>query len=209
MKKIAKAILAMMILVVGYYLFMVGVSKEWINSWCQKKYCLDLLSLGEYLSISIAAIGLVFVVQSLDGWKEQDKFFNARNICNQLMNFQTLCELDLLLLIDQKQNEMDLLASLKEQKKILQRAFFELELFKIDRELGEKLQQSNYLYKNELKDAYKILNKCLHKMYSNIENQENNFKNIQSFLNRNIRDEMKEVSSTLHEINENLNKKAR
>jgi len=125
------------------------------------------------------------------------------------MNFQTLCELDLLLLIDQKQNEMDLLASLKEQKKILQRAFFELELFKIDRELGEKLQQSNYLYKNELKDAYKILNKCLHKMYSNIENQENNFKNIQSFLNRNIRDEMKEVSSTLHEINENLNKKAR
>ena len=46
-------------------------------------------------------------------------------------------------------------------------------------------------------------------MYSNIENQENNFKNIQSFLNRNIRDEMKEVSSTLHEINENLNKKAR
>lgn len=209
MKKIAKAILAMMILVVGYYLFMVVVSKGWMNSWCQKKYCLDLLSLGEYLSISIAAIGLVFVVQSLEGWKEQDKFFNARNICNQLINFQKLCELDLLLLIDQKKSEMDLLVSLKEQKKFLQRAFFELELFKIDRELGEKLQQSNCLYKNELKDAYKILNKCLHKMYSNIENQENNFKNIQSFLHRNIRDEMKEVSNTLHEINENLNKKAR
>jgi hypothetical protein len=208
MNKTAKAILAMMILITGYYSFMVAVLKGWMASWCQKIYCLDFLSFGEYLSISIAIIGLVFVIKSLDGWKEQDKFLNARNICNQLINFQTLCELDLLILIGQKQNEMDLLASLEEQKKLLQKAFFELELFKIDRELGEKLEQSNFLCKNELKDAYKILNKCLHKMYSDIENQENNFKNIQSFLNIAIRNDIKEVSKKLNKINEQLNHQA-
>lgn len=208
MNKTAKAVLAMMILIMGYYLFTVGVSKGWMDSWCQKIYCLDLLSLGEYLSISIAIIGLVFVIKSLNSWKEQDKFLNARNICNQLINFQTLCELDLLILIGQKQKEMDLLASLEEQKKFLQKAFFELELLKIDRELGEKLEQSNFLYKNELKDAYKILNKCLHKMYSDIESQANNFKNIQSFLRIAIRDDIKEVSNKLNKINEQLNHQA-
>ena len=208
MNKTTKAILVMMILIIGYYLFMVGVWKGWMDSWCQKKYCLDLLSFDEYLSISIAIIGLVLVIKSLDGWKEQDKFLNARNICNQLINFQTLCELDLLILIGQKQKEMDLLASLEEQKKFLQKAFFELELFKVDRELGEKLEQSNFLCKNELKDAYKILNKCLHRMYSDIDNQANNFKNIQSFLHIAIRDDIREVSKKLNKINEQLNHQA-
>ena len=66
MNKTAKAILAMMILITGYYSFMVAVLKGWMASWCQKIYCLDLLSFGEYLSISIAIIGLVFVIKSLE-----------------------------------------------------------------------------------------------------------------------------------------------
>ncbi|KCX86264.1 hypothetical protein J568_4347, partial [Acinetobacter baumannii 6112] len=76
------------------------------------------------------------------------------------------------------------------------------------RELGEKLEQSNFLCKNELKDAYKILNKCLHRMYSDIDNQANNFKNIQSFLHIAIRDDIREVSKKLNKINEQLNHQA-
>jgi len=148
-----------------------------------------------------------FVVQSLDAWKEQDKFLNARNICNQLIKFQDLCEFDLILLIQEKQNEINQLASLEEQRKFLKNTFFELGLFQINQELDERLRQSNCLYKSELNEIYKVLNQCLNKMFTNIENEKRSFHNIDSFLNRAIRDDIKEVNNKLMQITQKLNKK--
>ncbi|KCX81721.1 hypothetical protein J568_4593 [Acinetobacter baumannii 6112] len=45
-------------------------------------------------------------------------------------------------------------------------------------------------------------------MYSDIDNQANNFKNIQSFLHIAIRDDIREVSKKLNKINEQLNHQA-
>ncbi|CDG75853.1 hypothetical protein J671_2521 [Acinetobacter sp. 1130196] len=207
MKKIFITTFLVIVLLLGYYVAMVGVLKGWMNNFCQRKYCLEFLSLGDYLSILIAVIGLVFVVQSLDAWKEQDKFLNARNICNQLIKFQDLCEFDLILLIQEKQNEINQLASLEEQRKFLKNTFFELGLFQINQELDERLRQSNCLYKSELNEIYKVLNQCLNKMFTNIENEKRSFHNIDSFLNRAIRDDIKEVNNKLMQITQKLNKK--
>ena len=207
MKKIFITTFLVILLLLSYYIAMVGILKGWMNNFCQRKYCLEFLSLGDYVSILIAVIGLVFVVQSLDGWKEQDKFLNARNICNHLIRFKKLCEFELILLILERRNEMNQIASLDEQKKFLKYIFFELELFKINKELGEMLYQSNCLYKRELQEIYKVLNQCLHKIFTNIENEKRSFHNIDSVLNIAIRDDVKEVNAKLMKINQKLNKK--
>lgn len=67
------------ILSIGVYYFLVqGI--EWIwSSVCAKHYCMKTLSLAEFLAIEAALIGLYFVVSSLDAWKHQDKYNNAKN----------------------------------------------------------------------------------------------------------------------------------
>jgi len=82
-----------------------------------------------------------------------------------------------------------------------------LGLFQINQELDERLRQSNCLYKSELNEIYKVLNQCLNKMFTNIENEKRSFHNIDSFLNRAIRDDIKEVNNKLMQITQKLNKK--
>lgn len=44
-------------------------------------------------------------------------------------------------------------------------------------------------------------------MFTNIENEKRSFHNIDSFLNRAIRDDIKEVNNKLMQITQKLNKK--
>lgn len=130
MKIMLKVLALMLTAIIGYYYFMIGISNGWISSLCQNVYCLDLLPLADYLAISLAMISLFFVIQSLDGWKKQDKFFNARNLCNQLIQFKNLFK-DFLTLVNVKQSEVDSLVSLEEQKKLLKSVVVELGMLKV------------------------------------------------------------------------------
>jgi len=186
---------------------MVAILKGMMNDFCQKKYCFDLLDLSDYLSISIALVGLVFVVKSLDSWKEQDKFFNARNLCNKLTTLIGLCDIQLLILIDRKEREVSSLP-LEEQKKALLHVFFELQLFRLIEEIHKILKHSNYFYKEDFHEIYSELNKKIHAMYNIIENEKTGFKNTQTALHRATRNEFQELNKKLSNINQRLDKKA-
>lgn len=207
MKKIVVAICLMFFLILVYYLLMVGISKGFMNDFCHERYCFDFLDLSDFLAISIALIGLVYVIRSLDSWKEQDKFFNARNLCNQLKSLKRLCEVDLLCLINQKEQEI-LSLPLEKQREALLKIFFELQLFVLSDEISKSLINSNYLYTNDFKEIYSKLNKKLHAMYNMIENEKKSFKNIHGFLHISIRDEFEKLGTELSKINKELNKKA-
>lgn len=207
MKKIVIAIIVMIFLILGYYLLMVGISKGLMNDFCHERYCLDFLDLSDYLAISIASIGLVYVIRSLDSWKEQDKFFNARNLCNKLTSLKDLCDIELLILIDQKEREVSSL-SLEEQRKALLNIFFEIQLFRLSGEISQILIHSNYFYKKDFNDIHNELDRKIHAMYRIIENEEKSFKNIQTVLHRAIRNEFQELNRKLLSINQNLDKKA-
>ena len=207
MKKIIIGLVVISLLIFGYYFFMVAILKGMMNDFCQKKYCFDLLDLSDYLSISLALVGLVFVVKSLDSWKEQDKFFNARNLCNKLTSLKDLCDIQLLILIDQKEHEVRSLP-LEEQRKALLNIFFEIQLFRLSEEISNILRHSNYLYKEDFNGIYSELNTKIHAMYNIIENEKKSFKNIQAVLHIAIRNEFLNLSKKLFSINQRLDKKA-
>ena len=207
MKKILIGLVVMILLIFSYYLLMVAILKGMMNDFCQKKYCFDLLDLSNYLSISIALVGLVFVVKSLDSWKEQDKFFNARNLCNKLTTLKDLCDIQLLILIDQKEREVSSFP-LEEQRKALLNIFFEMQLFRLSEEISKILMHSNYFYKEDFNGIYSELNRKIHDMYNIIENEKKSFKNIQTVLHQAIRNEFQELNKKLFSINQRLDKKA-
>ncbi|TCB55552.1 hypothetical protein [Acinetobacter terrae] len=95
MKTKTKGILAAIgfICSIGAYYYL-SLAIEWIwSDICAKHYCMKTLSLAEFLSIEAAAIGVYFVVTSLDDWKHQDKYNNAKNriaILNQLQPMITI-----------------------------------------------------------------------------------------------------------------------
>lgn len=207
MKKIIIGLVVMILLIFGYYLLMVAILKGMMNDFCQRKYCFDLLDLSDYLSISMALVGLVFVVKSLDSWKEQDKFFNARNLCNKLTTLKDLCDIQFLILIDQKEREVSSLP-LEEQREALLKIFFEMKLFGLSEEISKILMHSNYFYKEDFNEIYSELNRKIHAMYNIIENEKKSFKNIQTVLHRAIRNEFQELNKKLFSINQRLDKKA-
>ncbi|WP_421833026.1 hypothetical protein ACOQNK_17735 [Acinetobacter baumannii] len=60
-----------------YYFLFVAVEKNSISI-CANFYCLELIPIGDFIAIYIAIVGLFFVVSSLNDWKVQDKYNNAK-----------------------------------------------------------------------------------------------------------------------------------
>ena len=208
MKKIIIAIVSTVLLIIGYYAFMIFASKEWMTNLCQEKYCLELLPLSDYLSISIAVIGLVFVIQSLDAWKEQNNFINARNICNKLMNFHYLLNVGFLMKIQEVKDEIDPQTSLEEQREIFLKVFSDFKLFEISDEIDENLYQSHCLFKDELNEIQSLLRKNLNNMNRHVKNEKYNFIILQTSLHKLIRNDGSNIREKLTEINKKLNQMA-
>lgn len=76
--KVLVSVCVFSILILAYYLLVV-TSHKYLSEFCNNFYCLEIISLGEYISILIALIGLYFVISSLNDWKQQDKYNNAKN----------------------------------------------------------------------------------------------------------------------------------
>ena len=75
-----------------YYLIFVLVDKLF-SKWCETNYCFEFPPYADSLAIYVAVVGLILVVSSLDDWKHQDKYNNAKNriaILNQLQPMITI-----------------------------------------------------------------------------------------------------------------------
>lgn len=77
-QEIGLATLLLFIIIAIHYFISVASDKYW-KGLCDSWYCLELIPLGDVISISIAIIGLYFVVKSLDAWKHQDQYQTAKN----------------------------------------------------------------------------------------------------------------------------------
>lgn len=72
-----------------YYLLFVSVEKK-LFSVCKKYFCLEIMPIGDFIAIFISIIGLYFVVNSLNDWKVQDKYNNAKNRVAELNELELL-----------------------------------------------------------------------------------------------------------------------
>lgn len=65
------------ICIILYYLFFVFIEKQ-SPKYCELHYCLPLLEIGDFIACSLAVIGLVVVVVSLDAWKSGQQYIERR-----------------------------------------------------------------------------------------------------------------------------------
>lgn len=80
MKTITKGFIALAGFVVSigiYYYLSIAIESFWYD-YCVNSYCMKTLSLAEFLSIEAAAIGVYFVVSSIDDWKKEDQYQTAK-----------------------------------------------------------------------------------------------------------------------------------
>lgn len=75
--KIFYAIALGVISILSYYFLFVAIQKNLVSI-CKEYFCLELMPIGDFIAIYIAIIGLFFVVSSLNDWKVQDKYNNAK-----------------------------------------------------------------------------------------------------------------------------------
>lgn len=87
-QEIGLATLLLIIIIVIHYFISVTSDKYW-KGLCDSWYCLELIPLGDVISISIAIIGLYFVVKSLDAWKHQDQYQTAKKNIKALFKFSS------------------------------------------------------------------------------------------------------------------------
>lgn len=80
-----------------YYLLYSFIQNDGTTSWCQNTICIPIISLAEFLSISTALLGLFWVIDSLNAWKDQDAYYNSRDINLELRNLFTIVKLAQLL----------------------------------------------------------------------------------------------------------------
>lgn len=56
-----------------YYLFYVWIQKS-SGKFCKTYYCLEIIPINDFLSVTIGVIGVIALIISLDAWKIQEKF---------------------------------------------------------------------------------------------------------------------------------------
>ena len=71
-----------------YYYLSMGIDNYWLD-YCSKNYCMKTLSLAEFLAIEAALLGVYFVVSSIDDWKKQDQYLNAKQNIEQLYKIES------------------------------------------------------------------------------------------------------------------------
>ncbi|MEG8243196.1 hypothetical protein MKS77_18735 [Acinetobacter baumannii] len=72
-----------------YYFLFVAVEKNSLSI-CATFYCLELIPIGDFIAIYISIVGLFFVVSSLNDWKVQDKYNNAKIRAAELNEISSL-----------------------------------------------------------------------------------------------------------------------
>ncbi|MDC4405106.1 hypothetical protein NQ665_01950 [Acinetobacter baumannii] len=79
------SIFSLSIALVLYYYFYVYIQKSSSN-FCQKNYCLEIIPISDFLSITIGVIGVIALIISLDTWKIQEKYKQENDFYTSLIN---------------------------------------------------------------------------------------------------------------------------
>lgn len=79
------SIFSLSIALVLYYFFYVYIQKS-SGNFCKKNYCLEIIPISDFLSITIGVIGVIALIISLDTWKIQEKYKQKNDFYTSLIN---------------------------------------------------------------------------------------------------------------------------
>lgn len=185
---------------VCYYLFYSFINNGATVNLCQSINCIEILSLAEFLSISIALLGIFWVVDSLNSWKDQDAYYSSRDINLELKEFIYTCENSVIIKIMELPKSLSFDEMSSNLKRILPASGIRSPISN----LRHKIEYENIYYREEFKELSKLVHKIISSMWNTIEQEKNDFENIESRIDRATRDDLSRAKKLSDKLQDNL-----
>lgn len=183
-----------------YYLFYSLISNGYTVNYCQNINCIEILSLAEFLSISTALLGLFWVIDSLNSWKDQDAYYNSRDINLELKKFIYTCDNSIITEIMKLPKSMTFDEMSSNLKRILPASGIGSPISN----LCHKIEYENICYREEFKELSKLVNKIISSIWNTIERENNNFENIDSRIEHATRDDLSHAKKLSDKLQDKL-----
>ena len=170
----------------AYYWFYSYINNGSTIASCKKNHCIPILSLAEFLSISISLLALFWVIDSLNSWKDQDAYYNSREVNFELKEFIYNCETSIIIKLQQLPKDLPLEDTLKEIKSILPASGIGSPISN----LCHKISYENIYHRQELIEISKLVERSINSMWRLVESEKIDFKNIADRINVVSRDDL-------------------
>lgn len=203
--KIYISIALLLPMTIVYYLTYVSVHKLF-SKWCKTNYCFEFPPYADTLAIYVALVGLYFVVNSLNEWKDQEKYFKSRTNLTLLSEICAVLKsidedlLDLKMTDLSKYGSNDLLTMVPSSKGGLNKYLndqLEFTHGKVERKI-RTLKQEKEIIVNKSNGLFQEDINCIFNKYSDI------ISNASSELNKKIEkkgsDSMKDYQQELNSL---------
>ena len=169
---------------------------------CNSIHCIQIISLAEFLSITIAIIGLFWVIDSLDSWKNQDAYYTSRDVSIEISELIFECDIGIFLKIEELPTNLSVDELRNNFKEIIPNSGIGSHISN----LCNKIENENIYYKEDFMEIAKLLESSISKMWDVIENPQNNFHNIDSRLKIDTRNKLETAKTLNRELHNKLNK---
>lgn len=183
-----------------YYGFYSYISNGATVNLCQNINCIPILSLPEFLSISTALLGLFWVVDSLNSWKDQDAYYNSRDISLELKEIIYTCEISIIIEIMKLPDNM----SLEEMRSNLKITLPTLGIGSPISNLCHKVEYENIYYREEFRELSGLVERVIFSMWDAVDREKNDFKNIESKIQIATRNDLIRAKQMNDKLNDKL-----
>lgn len=190
-----------------YYLFSFKVYENSFQNLCSKYYCLELIDFSNFCGIMLSIVGLYFVVDSLDSWKDQQAYYNSRDFLNELNNYLADCEYRSIFEVMHYISNDASNQILNEENKIKIKGF--LPSIGIGSEIDKlegKIRSSAIHFEEEFIQLHELIYSMIKNMKQTVDNQKFSYKNLDSNLHIAVRNDLIEARSMKNDLENKLSK---
>lgn len=183
-----------------YYWFYSYINNGATVELCQNIHCVPILSLAEFLSISTGLLALFWVVDSLNSWKDQDAYYNSRDINFELKEYIYACNVGIIMKI----NKLPKNLTFDEMRDNLKVIIPSWGIGSPISKLCYKIEHENIYYHKEFKELSDLVQKIILSMGSVVDKEKMSFKNIDSRIHIAIRDDVKRAKQLSDKLQDKL-----
>lgn len=167
---------------------------------CQKFICLPVLSLPEFLSTVIGLLGLFLVIDSLDSWKNQDAYYNSRDINLELEELINQCDFKIILQIMKIPSDLPFEEKRDKIKSILPSHGIGSS---IDN-LHNKIKYENVFYREEFINLVETMEKVISSIWEEVASEKSSFNNFDSRVHKVTRNQLRDAKKLHQKLQDKL-----
>lgn len=184
----------------SYYLFYSLINNGATVNLCKNIHCLPILSLAEFLSISTGLFALFWVIDSLNSWKDQDAYYNSRDINLELREYIYTCDIGIIMKIMKLPKNL----SFEEMRDNLKAILPSWGIGSPISNLCYKIEHENIYYHKEFKELSALVQEIIFSMGNVVNREKVSFKNIDSRIHIAIRNDVKRAKQLNDKLQDKL-----